>query len=235
MRDDIVLFASKLDIVLPKNLGDVIYSFRYRISLPSSILAEAPEGETWIIRPAGQSKYRFVLVTDLPLLPNPNLALTKVPDATPGIIAKYAFNDEQAVLARIRYNRLIDIFLGITSYSLQNHLRTSVTGLGQVETDEVYVGVDKRGVHYVVPVQAKGGSDRLSRVQIEQDFALCADKLPTLICRPVGAQIARDDLIVLFEFVQQGDEIRVATEKHYKLVSPEEVTEEDLVRYQSRE
>lgn len=235
MRDDIVLFASKLNIVLPKNLGDVIYSFRYRISLPSSILAEAPEGETWIIRPAGQSKYRFVLVTDLPLLPNPNLALTKVPDATPGIIAKYAFNDEQAVLARIRYNRLIDIFLGITSYSLQNHLRTSVTGLGQVETDEVYVGVDKRGVHYVVPVQAKGGNDRLSRVQIEQDFALCADKLPTLICRPVGAQIARDDLIVLFEFVQQGDEIRVATEKHYKLVSPEEVTEEDLVRYQSRE
>ena len=109
MRDDIVLFASKLSVVLPKNLGDVIYSFRYRMSFPPSILAEAPEGETWIIRPAGKSKYRFVLVADLPLLPNPNLALIKVPDATPGIIAKYAFNDEQAVLAKIRYNRLIDI------------------------------------------------------------------------------------------------------------------------------
>ena len=95
--------------------------------------------------------------------------------------------------------------------------------------------MDKRGVHYVVPVQAKGGSDKLSRVQIEQDFALCADKLPTLICRPVGTQIARDDLIVLFEFVQQGDEIRVATEKHYKLVSPEDVTGEDLVSYQNRD
>ena len=139
------------------------------------------------------------------------------------------------MLARIRYNRLIDIFLGITSYSLQNHLRTAITGLGQVETDEIYVGVDKRGVHYVVPVQAKGGNDRLSRVQIEQDFALCADKLPTLVCRPVGAQIARDDLIVLFEFVQQGDEIRVASEKHYKLVPPEDATEEDLVRYKNLE
>ena len=31
-----------------------------------------------------------------------NLAVTKVPDATPGIIAKYALNDEQAVLARVR-------------------------------------------------------------------------------------------------------------------------------------
>ena len=57
------------------------------------------------------------------------------------------------MLARIRYNRLIDVFLGITSYSLQNHLRTSITGLGQVETDEIYVGIDKRGVQYIVPVQ----------------------------------------------------------------------------------
>ncbi len=108
--------------------------FRYRTALPSSILAEAPAGETWIIRPAGRSRYQFVLVADRPLIPNPNLAVTKIPDATPGIIAKYAFNDEQAVLARIRYNRLIDIFLGIACYSLQNHLRTTVPGMGQVET-----------------------------------------------------------------------------------------------------
>ena len=32
-----------------------------------------------------------------------------------------------------------------------------------VETDEIYVGLDKRGSHYVVPVQAKGGNDRLNR------------------------------------------------------------------------
>lgn len=157
-REDIVLFANRLNIDLPKNLGDLIYSFRYRISLPPSILAEALEGETWIIRPAGTGKYRFALVVDLPLLPNPNLALTKVPDATPGIIAKYAFNDEQAVLARIRYNRLIDIFLGITSYSLQNHLRTSITGLGQVETDEIYVGIDKRGFSTWYPYRPKAGA-----------------------------------------------------------------------------
>ena len=97
-------------------------------------------------------------------MPNPNLATTKIPDATPGIIARNAFSDEQAVLALVRYNRLIDIFLGIACYSLQNHLRTTVRGLGQVETDEIYVGLDKRGSHYVVPVQAKGGNDRLNRV-----------------------------------------------------------------------
>ena len=219
---------------MPKNLGDVVYSFRYRTALPSSILATAPEGEAWIIRSTGRSQYQFALVSDVPLTPNPNLAVTKVPDATPGIIAKYAFSDEQAVLARVRYNRLIDIFLGITCYSLQNHFRTTVSSMGQVETDEVYVGLDKSGSHYVVPVQAKGGTDRLNRVQIEQDIAVCSEKLPSLICRPVGAQLMQNDLVALFEFEQHGDDIRVASEKHYLLVPPDAVTEEDLARYRRR-
>ena len=197
-------------------------------------MEEAPDGEAWIIRAAGRGKYRFVLVRDTPLTPNPNLGVTKVPDATPGIIAKYAFNDEQAVLARVRYNRLIDIFLGIACYSLQNHFRTTAAGIGQVETDEVYVGVDKSGSHYVIPVQAKGGSDKLSRVQIEQDIAICREKLPSLICRPIGTHLVKDDLIALFEFEEQGDDILVASEKHYRLVPPDAVTEEDLSQYRQR-
>ena len=233
-RDDIVRVAFELNVNLPKNLGDLVYSFRYRTELPSSILAEAPEGETWIIRPAGRSKYQFVLVTDLPLIPNPNLAVTKIPDATPGIISKYAFSDEQALLARVRLNRLIDVFLGIACYSLQNHLRTTVPGMGQVETDEIYVGVDKSGLHYVIPVQAKGGSDKLNRVQIEQDIAVCAAKLSSLICRPVGTQFMKDNVIALFEFEQQDGDIRIASEKHYDLVPPEAVTEEDLAGYRQR-
>ena len=232
-REDISAFASELGFDPPKNLGDVLYSFRNRTKLPSGILAEAPDGKTWIIRSVGHSKYCFVLVPDVPLVPNPNLAVTKVPDATPGIVAKYAFNDEQAVLARVRYNRLIDIFLGIACYSLQNHLRTTVPDMGQVETDEIYVGVDKSGSHYVVPVQAKGGNDELNRVQIEQDIALCANKLPSLICRPVGTQFIQDDLIALFEFESDTD-IRVVSEKHYRLVPPEDITDDDLDKYQQR-
>ena len=233
-RNDIIKYASILHIDTPKNLGDLIYSFRYRTTLPSGILATAPAGKTWIIRSAGRSRYRFVMVADEPLTPNRNLAVTKVPDATPGIIAKYAFSDEQAVLALARYNRLIDIFLGISCYSLQNHLRTTVRGLGQVETDEIYVGLDRSGAHYVVPVQAKGGSDRLSRIQIEQDIAVCAEKLPSLICRPVGLQLMREDLIALLSFEQDGEDIRVVSERHYQLAPADAVTDDDLVRYRRR-
>src|SRR5258708_16075950 len=130
-RDDINAVAEKLHIALPKNLGDVIYSFRYRVQIPQSIQSKAPEGETWIIRPQGRAQYAFVLVHSQPIVPSIMISETKIPDATPGIITKYALGDEQALLAKLRYNRLVDIFTGITCYSLQSHLRTTVAELGQ--------------------------------------------------------------------------------------------------------
>lgn len=233
-REDIERFARKLRVALPKNFGDLVYSFRYRTELPKEIQSTAGSGQTWIIRPAGRAKYRFVLVREVPLSANEKLAVTKVPDSTPGVIAKYALSDEQALLAKVRYNRLVDIFTGVACYSLQNHLRTTAPGMGQVETDEIYIGVDKKGVHYVFPVQAKGGRDKLNIVQIEQDIAVCAAKFPILVCRPVAAQFMRDDVIALFELEQGGDAIEIASEKHYKLVPPEQVTETDLQNYRMR-
>lgn len=146
----------------------------------------------------------------------------------------YALSDEQALLAKLRYNRLIDIFTGVACYSLQSHLRTSVPGMGQVETDEIYIGIDRRGAHYVFPVQAKGGSDTLSVVQIEQDFALCQAKFPSLICLPVAAQFMRKDLIALFLFEEGAEGVAIAGEKHYRLVPPDELTRADLEQYRSR-
>jgi len=233
-REELETVAGQLRIELPKNLGDLVYSFRYRADLPEKIQAEAGHGETWIIRPTGKARYRLALVADHPIQPNVNLVTTKVPDATPGIVTKYAFGDEQALLARLRYNRLIDVFTGVTCYSLQNHLRTTVPEMGQVETDELYVGLDKKGAHYIFPIQAKGGSDKLNVVQIEQDIAVCANKFPGLICRPIAAQFMDGGIIALFEFEQTDGTARISAEKHYKLVPPEEVTTEDLESYRQR-
>jgi hypothetical protein len=230
-REEIPVVAKRLGIEIPKNLGDVIYSFRYRVPLPPAITGKATKGKEWIIRPVGRSKYKFVLVAKWAIMPNPALSQIKVPDATPGMIVKYALSDEQALLAKLRYNRLIDIFTGVTCYSLQSHLRTSIPALGQVETDEVYVGVDRQGAHYVVPVQAKGGKDRMSVVQIEQDAAICEAKFKSAICRPVGAQFMDADLIALFEFEATSSGLRVRTERHYHLVPPEQLTDEELRYY----
>lgn len=233
-RSDIVRAAQKLKIKLPKNLGDVLYSFRYRTPLPDSITRKAPAGYEWLIRPAGRARYRLALAIKSNIVPSKMLAETKIPDATPGVISKYSLSDEQALLAKVRYNRLVDIFTGLTCYSLQNHLRTTVPHIGQVETDEIYIGIDKRGAHFVLPVQAKAASERLGSVQIEQDFAVGATKFPNLICRPIAAHFMADDLIALFEFEQTKDGIRISAERHYKLVRPEELSPEELETYKTR-
>ena len=102
--------------------------------------------------------------------PREDLITISIPDATPELIRVYALDDEQALLAIVRYNRLIDTFLGLTTYSLQNHLRTTVKRIGPIEIDELYIGLDKHGCHYVIPVQAKGGKDQIGIVQTTQDI-----------------------------------------------------------------
>ncbi|MDO8589570.1 MAG: endonuclease [Armatimonadota bacterium] len=233
-RQSIFEVCHDLGIAPPKNAGDVVYSFRYRNELPESISSCAPKGMEWIIMPAGPGRYSFVPTARARIVPSPLISETKVPDATPGVIEKYALSDEQALLAKLRYNRLIDIFTGVTCYSLQNHLRTTVPDMGQVETDEVYVGVERRGTHYVFPVQAKGGKDKLSIVQIIQDFYLCQAKFPHLICRPIAAQFMGDDLIALFAFEQSDDGFAVEAEKHYRLVPPDLISADDLESYRQR-
>lgn len=237
-RDELPTAAAALGIVLPKNLGDVLYSFRHRNELPESIRDKAPSGQEWLIATRGRSLYAFELRRVVRIVPDEMLVATKILDATPGVVDLYAVDDEQALLAKLRYNRLIDIFTGVTCYSLQNHLRTTVKGIGQTETDELYVGVDKRGAHHVFPVQAKGGKDEIGVVQIEQDMMLGAEKYPGLVCRPIAAQFMADDVIALFEFTvdgtDDGDEVRKVDESHYRLVAPSDLSREELDRYRQR-
>ena len=231
-RSDIRQAAKQLDVELPRNLGDVVYSFRFRKELPETVRATAPEGESWVITLQGKGKYAFELKSEIRFVPDQNLVKTKVPDATPGIVSRYALSDEQALLAKLRYNRLIDIFTGVTCYSIQNHLRTTVKSMGQVETDEIYIGLDKRGAHYVLPIQAKGGNDEIGVVQVEQDIALCQEKFPDLICLSIAAQFMQDDVIALFEFDLDPEQGIVKTEeRHYKLIPQESLSDAEIRKY----
>jgi hypothetical protein len=109
-----------------------------------------------------------------------------------------------------------------------------VPGIGQVETDEIYIGINRNGEHFILTVQAKTGKDKIGIVQIEQDFAVCETKYPDLICKPIATQLIEDDLIAMFEFEKAADGIRVVSEKHYRLVHPDELTVEELKSYRER-
>jgi hypothetical protein len=232
-RDELIAMARQLRIDVPKNLGDVIYSIRYRSELPEKVLKTQPPGMEWIVEGAGRSKYAFVLVKLNRIVPNADLVTIGIPDATPEIIRAYALDDEQALLAIVRYNRLIDIFLGLTTYSLQNHLRTTVKGVGQIEIDELYFGIDRHGCHYVIPVQAKGGSDQISVVQTKQDIVWCAQRYPGMRCRAISAQFMSEQRVAMFELTVRDDAVKVVEERHYKLVPAASLDASAIVDYRT--
>ena len=228
-RTEIKQWADKLQIDLPDNLGDLIYSFRFRVPLPASIRKTEPKGMQWHIQLAGRARYRFKLARENRILPRAELVTIKVPDATPELIGSYALDDEQALLAIVRYNRLVDVFLGLTTYSLQNHLRTTVKGMGQIEIDELYVGIDTHGCHYVIPIQAKGGNDQISVVQAQQDISACAEKFPGIKCRALSVQFMDDNIVAMFELTVEKDDVKIVEERHYKLV-PADDLDKDAIR-----
>lgn len=232
-RDEIAAAAERTGVKRPKNLGDVIYTFRYRRPLPKEILDAQPKGRSWLILGAGDALYRFRLARLTHVVPTPGLIVRKIPDATPEIISQYALSDEQALLAKVRYNRLIDVFLGIATYSLQNHLRTKIPNYGQIEIDELYIGLDSKGAQYIVPVQAKGGDDKLGVIQTIQDTIFCQsnDRYKQCISRPVSAQFMERDVIAMFELAFDGDEVSIVQEKHYKLVEASDISAADLKSY----
>jgi len=110
-RMEIEETTKQIGVSVPKNIGDVIYTYRYRQKLPQRVLDSAPRGKQWVIRSAGYGKYKFGLTALAVVNPTPGLVETKILNATPGVIARYSLTDEQALLAIVRYNRLLDILL----------------------------------------------------------------------------------------------------------------------------
>ena len=234
-RPDLFAACEKHGIEPLKNMGDgPIYAYRYRNAFPEEILATQPEGKEWVVLGKGIAKYEFRLVSSVNIEPNPHLVSIKVPDATPELIKRYAFSDEQALLAKIRYNRLADLFFGIAAYSLQNHLRTTVEAIGQIEIDEIYVGVDRHGRHFVIPAQAKVGTDKIGYAQLYQDLAYCAERYSALVVRALSAKFMPDGTIAMFELTIDQDSVRIVQEKHYDLVPEGKISDDELREYNIR-
>lgn len=83
-RDEMLDVAKQTGIEIPKNLGDLVYTFRYRTELPESVVSKAPRGTKWVIRPAGAAQYKFVALRFSTIEASRQLAETKVPDSTLG-------------------------------------------------------------------------------------------------------------------------------------------------------
>ncbi len=216
-KDELVAIARKLKIAL-RNPPDVVYTYRSRANLPESIIKTG----NWVIKPKGKGRFSFQKSKRKPFVDiQEGLYAIEIPNALPEIVEKHGSKDEQALLSAIRYNRLVDIFTEITCFHLQSHIRTTIESEGQIEIDDLYVGVDTDGIEYILPLEAKSSDDRdkLGWIQISNMVKFARQNFPKLKCRPIAAKPAGHNKVYLLEFDNNpnSEEIGIVQIKLYKL------------------
>jgi hypothetical protein len=203
VKDDLIDVAKSMNITI-RNFPDVTYTYRSRGKLPDSVCAKG----NWIIKQKGKSNYAFIKSKRSPFIAiQEGLAPTEISNSLPEIVEKYIAEDEQGLLSAIRYNRLIDIFTGITCFHLQSHIRTTIDGEGQVEIDDLYVGIDHDGKEFILPLEAKSADarDKLGWVQVTNLVKFAHQNFPNLKCRPICAKPIDINNIYLIEFEDKTD------------------------------
>jgi hypothetical protein len=203
-----------------RNIPDIIYTYRARRTLPAKILATGH----WAIEPAGRGAYAFRLLRNSPHfeIPLADYAPVNIYNAIPEVVEGLLRHDEQSLLTRVLYNRLVDIFTGLTCFHIQNHYRSFVTGMGEVELDALYVGVDKTGTLFVLPVEAKSQaeSEMLGRIQVSQMAKLVRQDFAQLHRRVLAVKALADGTIAMVEFDdhEEPDEIGIVSVSRFRLI-----------------
>lgn len=215
-KDDLIDEADRLGIRI-KNIADILYTYRSRRALPHELQNKA----NWVIAARGAGKYAFLTVKGKSIVEIPqHLKIYPIPYAVPEIVATNLADDEQGLLTVVRYNRLLDVFTGLACFHLQSHLRTQVARHGQIEIDELYVGVDKDGQGFVIPVEAKGRGESLGVDKAVALTVFAHTKFPRLVCRPIAVVREAPNQIAGVEFEPSTELAKVAVLdiRRYKLV-----------------
>ncbi len=218
-KDELAQVCREHDITV-RNIPDVIYTYRARRLLPSKILVTGH----WAIEPAGRGAYAFRLLRNPPHFEVPfgEYAPVDIYNALPEVVEGLLRRDEQSLLTRVLYNRLVDIFTGLTCFHIQNHYRSFVADMGEVELDALYVGVDKAGTLFVLPIEAKSQAENemIGRVQVSQLAKLVRQDFPTLRRRILAVKALSDETIAMVEFDdhQEPDEFGIMSVSRFHLV-----------------
>jgi hypothetical protein len=218
-KDELVEACRKHGITV-RNIPDIIYTYRARRVLPDIILSTGH----WAIEPAGRGFYAFRLLRNPPHfeIPFRDYAPVEIYNAIPEVVEGLLRQDEQSLLTRILYNRLVDIFTGLTCFHIQNHYRSFVVGMGEVELDALYVGVDKTGTLFVIPIEAKSQaeSEMIGRVQVSQMAKLVRQDFAELRRRILAIKALADGTITMVEFDdhEEPDDFGIVSVGRFRLI-----------------
>lgn len=162
-------------------------------------------------------------------LPEPEPWGDPIIDVTPRAVLEHTIGAVDLLLARVRYNKLIDRLLKCVAHSLHTDLTYCSRTFGEITVGEVYHAVNKRGAEFVVAVQANTTSPSFGPDQAELDLEVCEELFPDLAPRFVHVELEHfswGDVVVMYSLRNNKRGIQFDDEGHYRLVSSETVTSE---------
>lgn len=218
--DDVRSAAIDLNIKV-RNPSDVIYRMRSRTELPKEITDKG----FYILRQVERGVYQLEIGAS-PIIPLPIGEITETIDQTPLPVRRLlpeniAEIDEQGLLTLIHYCNLLSHFTGLQVFRLKSHVRKGVRQIGQVEVDEVDVGValDITETPIVFPIEAKAAPDALNWTQVSAQVAFAKQVFPGHTVRPIAVKVDYDALIHILEFNpgNRPNDLRILNSATYKL------------------
>ncbi len=103
---------------------------------------------------------------------------------------------------------------------MQGHIRTFIPRSGQIEVDDLYLGVDLNGKQYVIPVEAKSEREPLGVVQVVSLNTYALKAYPDLTLKSVAVKAWPDGSIFFLEFnsAVDGEDLSVTNYRRYRLI-----------------
>jgi len=223
--DEVRETAERLDIKI-RNPSDLIYRMKSRTKLPSEMLDKGFK----IIKIVKKGVYQFQLgestIVDLT-----RENVFQIQDTTPVAVRRFLEEklseiDEQGLLTIIHYCDLLSHFTGLKIYRLKSHVRKSIVNIGQVEVDEVDIGIglDSLETPIIFPIEAKSASDPLNWTQIANQVNFSKQLFLNYVIRPIGIKVDYDSLLHIIEFTpeMEANKIKIKNSATYNLILSEE-------------
>lgn len=180
-----------------RNFPDLTYNLRSRAPIPHALAAHGFQS----IEIRGRGRFALVRFGDILAcgddVPVRTVSGSRVPSAVRTLVS----DDEQGILSVVNYLDLISEFLGYFSLRLQGHFRTTGRMGQQVEVDEVYVTLlHDDSARAIVPIEAKGVRERISRNQVRSMVDAVRSRFPDLEVIPLVLKMEADGKLLMVRF-----------------------------------
>ena len=151
-------------------------------------------------------------------------------DNTPTVVGQLARDERELLLARLRFNRLLDNFLGISTFPVHLLFDSPFYDSIGPEVEELHFGIAPFGDKCMVIVLSErwNGSPAISKLRASSEVPFKYShnmRVHFILAHQTGG-----NCLALIELDLSSQRSKVKAEKHYEFIKPDELNAHDYVK-----